>query len=59
MKIGQYIQETRGELKHVNWPRRRQAIAYTLIVVIASLVVSAFLGFFDFLFSTILRTLVS
>jgi preprotein translocase subunit SecE len=59
MKLADYIKDTRGELKHVNWPSRQQAIAYTVIVILASLVVSGFLGFFDYLFSFILQKLIS
>jgi len=51
MGIINYIKETKGELKHVSWPTKSQAIAFTLIVVVVSVVVSFFLGFFDFLFT--------
>lgn len=54
MKLVEYIKDTRGELKHVSWPTRSQAIAYTAVVIVLSLVVSFFLGLFDFLFSEIL-----
>ncbi|OHA19433.1 MAG: preprotein translocase subunit SecE [Candidatus Taylorbacteria bacterium RIFCSPHIGHO2_01_FULL_45_63] len=51
MTVSEYIKETRGELKHVSWPTRKQAMTYTVIVIIVSLLTAAFLGFFDFLFS--------
>ncbi len=38
-------------MKHVSWPTRRQAIAFTLIVILISVVVAALLGFFDYIFS--------
>ena len=50
-KIKEYLNETRSELKHVNWPTRNQTIAFTVIVVIISVVVAYLLGFFDFAFS--------
>jgi len=51
MALGDYIKETRGELKHVSWPTRRQAIAFTALVIVLSVVLSLFLGAFDYLFS--------
>jgi len=51
MSIGQYLQETRGELRHVAWPTRTQTIVYTVLVVLLSLGISLYLGVFDFLFT--------
>jgi len=51
MGLINYIKETRGEMKHVSWPTRRQAISFTVIVVVLSIVVAIFLGVFDFVFS--------
>lgn len=59
MGLVNYIKETRGELKHVSWPTRRQALAFTIIVVLISLVLSLFLGLFDFLFSRGLQYLIN
>ncbi|MBU6431510.1 MAG: preprotein translocase subunit SecE [Patescibacteria group bacterium] len=58
MKIADYIKETKVELKHVNWPTRKQAIAFTVIVIAVSIGVSLFLGFFDFLFSLALKRII-
>jgi preprotein translocase SecE subunit len=49
MGIIQYIKETRVELKHVSWPTRAQAIAFTVVVALISVGVSFFLGFFDYI----------
>ncbi len=59
MKITQYIKDTKAELKHVNWPTRAQAIGYTAIVIIFSIVVAILLGAFDFIFSGILQKFLS
>lgn len=45
-----YIKETRAEFKHVNWPTRKQAINYTVAVVLISVIVAYFLGALDFIF---------
>lgn len=50
MSITTYLKETRAEFKHVNWPTRKQAIAYTIAVIVISLLVAYFLGAFDSLF---------
>ncbi len=52
MGLGQYIKDTRSELNHVAWPTRVQTIIYTILVISISLVVSLYLGFFDFLFTS-------
>ncbi|MBX4198132.1 preprotein translocase subunit SecE [Candidatus Parcubacteria bacterium] len=59
MGLGNYIKETRGELKHVSWPTRSQALAFTIIVVVISVGLSLFLGLFDFLFSRGLQFLIT
>jgi len=58
MKIVDYIKETRGELKHVSWPTRAQAISFTILVIVISIAVAAFLGAFDVLFTRLIGTLV-
>jgi len=50
-KIGEYLNETKGELKHVTWPTRNQAVLFTVIVVIFSIIVAFFLGAFDYIFT--------
>jgi len=59
MALGNYIRETRGELKHVSWPTRRQAIAYTAIVMAISLTLAIFLGLFDYLFTFLLQFVIN
>jgi len=54
----QYLRDTRGELKHVSWPTRRQAVVFTVVVVIISLVTAGLLGFFDYAFGWALNTFV-
>ncbi len=58
MSLITYIKDTQGELKHVSWPTRNQAIIFTIIVVLISLFIAFFLGFFDYLFNLILKKFV-
>lgn len=55
----QYFKDTRAELRHVAWPTQTQTIVYTLLVAGISLGVAAYLGAFDFLFTTALGTVVN
>ena len=50
-KLFNYIKETQGEMKHVSWPTKKQTIAYTLLVIIISVAVALYSGFFDFVFT--------
>ena len=50
--LTQYLKDTRQELHHVAWPTQTQTIVYTLLVAGISLGLAAYLGFFDFLFTT-------
>ncbi|MFA6353666.1 MAG: preprotein translocase subunit SecE [Candidatus Paceibacterota bacterium] len=58
-KIIEYFQETKTELKHVIWPSRNQTLYYTIIVIILSLVISYYLGIFDFIFSQGLQKIIT
>ncbi|MGC9048878.1 MAG: preprotein translocase subunit SecE [Patescibacteria group bacterium] len=47
-KIIQYIKDSKGELKKVVWPTKKELTNHTLIVIGISLIVAAFLGLIDF-----------
>jgi preprotein translocase subunit SecE len=51
MKLTEYVKETKGEMKHVTWPTRSQAINYTLLVIGISVVVGIILSVADYAFS--------
>jgi len=57
-RVINYIKDTKGELKHVSWPTRRETIAFTIIVIFIAVFVSIILGFFDHLFSQVLEKLI-
>jgi preprotein translocase SecE subunit len=54
----QYIKDVRGELNHVSWPTRTQTIIYTVVVIAVSLATALYLGFWDFIFSIIVRNII-
>src|SRR3989344_4214929 len=55
----QYLQDTRGELRHVAWPTRLQTIVYSILVAAISVGVSLYLGLFDLLFTGGLKNALS
>ena len=58
-RIAQYVRETRAELRKVVWPSRQEAFNLTTVVVVTVLVMSAFLGVVDFVFTQIVRALLA
>lgn len=58
MQFIQYLRDAKGELSHVSWPSRRQAVAFTALVVVISILTSIYLGAFDTLFTTIIKKFV-
>ncbi|MCL5733124.1 MAG: preprotein translocase subunit SecE [Patescibacteria group bacterium] len=57
-KISNYFKEAKQEFSHLNWPSREEAIRLTSVVIGFSLILAAFLGFFDYIFSAILQSLI-
>ncbi len=56
--LGQYIKDTRGELRHVAWPTRTQTIVYTIFVAAISVATALYLGLFDYIFTGTLKRVV-
>ncbi len=50
-----YLKATKAELRHVNWPTRKQAVSFTLLVIGVAVLVSLLLGFMDFVFNQLLQ----
>ena len=57
-KITQFFIEAKAELLKVNWPTKKQAVNYTLMVIGLSIAVAIFLGSLDYLFGYILKTFI-
>jgi preprotein translocase subunit SecE len=50
-RIIRYFRETRSELRKVVWPTRQEATNLTIIVLAVTVLMSALLGFLDFVFT--------
>lgn len=51
MNILNFLREVKGEMKHMNWPTKKQTTTYTILVIVVSIFVSAYVGVFDHLFT--------
>ena len=58
-RIAEYLRDTRGELRKVSWPTRKQATNLTTIVLAVTVVMAIFLGALDFVFASLVRLIVS
>lgn len=56
-KIGNFFQETKQELNKVTWPSRNELWQATLVVIVTTLIMAAFIGTVDFFLSGIMRLL--
>lgn len=52
-KVTQFFKEVRVELGKVTWPSRDELIGSTIIVIVLSLIMSAYIGLLDFLLSSL------
>lgn len=49
-----YLKDTLSELKQVRWPTRQATLRLTGVVIVISLLVAAYVGSLDFLFTNLL-----
>ncbi|MDP2741730.1 MAG: preprotein translocase subunit SecE [bacterium] len=57
-KVKSFLREVYAELKRVSWLSRKEVLIYTLIVLAVSLIVAAFLGGLDYIFSEVIKKFV-
>ncbi len=59
MSIISHIKEAKGEVAFIKWPTKKQTINYTILIVVLSICIAAYVGALDVLFSKILAWLIS
>jgi len=59
MSIITYIKEVASETRNIKWPTRKQVTSYTLIVIVLSLLLAAYVGALDALFARLLSMLLN
>lgn len=58
MKIKQYLNEVRSEMRKVSWPTKQRTVKDSTIVVAVSLATAAVLGAADVVFSYLIETVI-
>jgi preprotein translocase subunit SecE len=56
-KITEFLRDVKIELGRVSWPTKKQTTQYTVIVIVMSIAVAAFLAAWDSIFGFILNKL--
>jgi preprotein translocase subunit SecE len=56
--VGQFIYDTRAELRKVVWPTREQTLNLTALVIAVSLAVAAFIGIVDVVLQKLVQLLI-
>ena len=54
-KIGGFVGETKQELKKVTWPSKQELLQSTLVVIVTTFILAAFIGVVDFCLSFLMR----
>jgi preprotein translocase subunit SecE len=57
-KVNNFFKDVYAELKKVSWLSRNDVVRYTLIVLAVTIIVSAFLGGLDFIFSSLVQKII-
>jgi len=50
-----FLKEAKAELKKVTWPTRKETISSTYLVIIMTVVASAYLGLVDYVLAWVLK----
>ena len=53
-RLGNYLRDTKTEIKHVSWPTHHQAVIFTVLVIAISAAVAMFVGAADYVFTGLL-----
>ena len=56
-KFGGFFSETKQELNKVTWPSRQELGQATGVVIVATMIMAAFIGIIDFILSGVMRLL--
>ena len=54
-KVGSFFSESKQELAKVNWPSRQELVGSTVLVVVVTLILSAFIFVIDMILSFLMR----
>ncbi len=54
-----YLKNVRAELSHVVWPKPRQAVVHTALIIVISVVIGVFVGLVDAGFTHVVAGIVN
>ncbi|MDI6870781.1 MAG: preprotein translocase subunit SecE [Bacillota bacterium] len=54
-RLAKYFREVRAEMRKVQWPNRKELVAYTNVTLLTVAVVAVFIFLIDLVFSGVLR----
>ncbi len=58
-KVGEFLQQVKGELQKVTWPTRKETYGSTMVVIVLVLMVAVFLWVVDSALSTMIQALLN
>ena len=58
-QFSNYLKATAAEMKQVKWPTRQQALFYTALVIVISVLTALYAGVFDYVFGEIINYVVN
>lgn len=56
-RLGKYFRDVRAEMRKVQWPNRKELVAYTNVTLLTVAVVSVVIFLIDLVFSGVLKLL--
>lgn len=54
-----FFSEVKSELSKVTWPKKKEVVRLTSIVILVTLIVGFYVGGIDYIFTTVLSKLLS
>jgi preprotein translocase subunit SecE len=54
-RVADYLREVWIELNRVDWPTRKELVSSTIVVVVLLLVMSFYLGSFDYIYTVLVK----
>ena len=54
-KIQKYLKETLSELRKMTWPTKDELVGSTIVVIVTSLIIAAFIGVVDWGLSSLVK----
>ncbi len=58
-RLTRYIKDSYAEMKKVTWPTREETTKLTIVVILISISVAAFLGLLDYIFSLGIKEIIT